>query len=264
MAVTVQWTPAVPADSDDPRDGASDIRDLKQALHERLNNGGHKWDSVGAGTDTEDGRHCCGVEEADVWNVYESADHDTICFQVNETTFEVLAGDEAESANAFTLKIDTIEADRINSVDATAVADGFLRGYRYHSVAVPLPGSATGVQPGVLFKNMPGNGALVIDMIQLMCFGTPVTTNLEVDVNYITSASTATNTPDPSTGGTTILAAVLQVTAGDFWGAELTTGAFTGAANSYSLAEGDALQFAIDTLSAATDIVVLLRVRRIL
>lgn len=63
MAVTKAWDETLPQDADALSIGDDEIRDMKQALRERLRNGGIKW-GVGGGptTDVDDGKLTCGVQ----------------------------------------------------------------------------------------------------------------------------------------------------------------------------------------------------------
>jgi len=63
-AITTTWDATAPASSENAKNGAVRIQNVKAELVERLRNGGQRMQTSGATTDAKDGRHLCGESNA--------------------------------------------------------------------------------------------------------------------------------------------------------------------------------------------------------
>ena len=223
MAVTETWDEAVPAGSRDPRLGDDDIRSLKLAIRQRMDNGGQVWEAP-SGLDTEAGRHRCDPT-ARTFIIYED-DASTPIVTINDSTQLV-----------------------------TVASPYHIVGIRDTTMNIAIGGAATGRVPGVMIVNR-GNGDLTLLEIQTQSFTAVAGAAFDLDVNVFTVAS-ATN---PLTvAGTSIFAGAGDhptIAVGQFASAVKTT--FADA----TLAVGEAWVFDIDALNSASGVVVTMKVRR--
>ena len=146
MAITKTFNPAVPADSDDPREGAQNIRDVKQAVLERASEGGGLyWPTA---VDADAGKPACGIQQTNKYTIYET-DLATPVMDIDDNTKDVVFGDGATAANIYD-----------------------IQGARYHMMFVSLPTATTGYIDGLLFYNS-GPGAIEIRSAQFSVTGAP-------------------------------------------------------------------------------------------
>lgn len=232
--ITTTWDIAVPAGSEDPKNGDNRIVELKTALTEILRNGGHQL-SNGPTTDTSNGRHLCG-EENQSGGAGSPLTGEFYVYAADGTTRIVTISDST-AASPSRFYAPTLVATFANQ----------------RTIAMPLVGTA-GVQAGVYFENRSPQ-SFTIQGIKLVAGTGPTGTDLVV--NVLRNASGYAN---PGSGGTSVLttpASDLKIAAGSRVGTETT--AIVGAQS--VIAQGDSLYVSITTLSAATDIVVYIRVK---
>ena len=86
MAITVAWDNTAPDDTDDPRLGASDFRNFKQGLNERVEQAGIFWEDP-SGTNADAGKICTGIQAADTWTLY-----------ANDKSTSVLLADDSDDS----------------------------------------------------------------------------------------------------------------------------------------------------------------------
>lgn len=134
-AVTISWNPESPAGSDAINAGDDVIIAFKQALSQRLRNGGHKMPAVGTGAtlDTEDGRHTCGEstvagssETASEFNIYD-LDSSTVVASFRGAAHATAPSELYLVANGLrttgTVKAATINATLLIKPDSDAAVD---------------------------------------------------------------------------------------------------------------------------------------------
>lgn len=123
MAVTVAWDETAPAGGESPRLGDDRIRELKEAIRMRMRNGGHLW--TAAATDTEDGRHVCGTENASGGPGTPLAGEFYV-YAADQTTRIVTVGDSTAAIpnriNASTLALTTLSLSTGATTCSTLVA----------------------------------------------------------------------------------------------------------------------------------------------
>ncbi len=228
MSVTKTWTPTSPAGGDDPRLGDNVIRDTTTAVHERMRNGGHKWETSAA-LDTEAGRHVCGVE-------FDSSG-----------TGSPLAGEFYFYASDGSTKVGTIGDSTAADPSRLDFGSFAIRGKRIVSLAVPLVTGATGRVPGIIFHNHSG-ATMTLLSARLVCFTAPSGSALDVDMNVLASGYT-----DPTAAGTSIFGTHTTIAAGSKVGTAIT------AFNDATLAADEAWVWDADALNSAADIVMQLK-----
>lgn len=231
MAITEAWSKTDPQEGETPKLGASEMRQHWRALEERFIAGGHNWNT---GVDTKDGRHCVGIADASrttQFDVYDSA-KTTIVWTIDDATAHKFYG------------------------SSTYFSHAIKRG----SFAIPLtiPGAIPGRCTGIIWRNQRGNDAtdtqasVTLVEAKLICWTTPSSGSLEVDIKKLTSGFT-----DPTSGGTSLFTLSTdrpRITAGNRVGTTVTPNV----AGANVIAAGDAIVFEITALNAATDIVLIL------
>lgn len=243
MAITKTWDNAVPSGGADPKQLDTFIQDSKTATYERFRNGGHKCTNSAA--DSEDGRHVIG-QEFDSGGASAVA-HEFYVYDNDGSTKRVTIKGTSHGTNP--LEVDATGM----TVKGTNITSGDSPGHTHNgTIAIALPGGATGVQAGVYFEN---RSTQTLDILggKLVCGTAPSGTALTVQVYRL-----ATGYTNPGSGGTAVFSAAPTVTAGNRVGSESTS---LDAAQD-NLAQGDALYFDITALSSAADIVLYLRVRK--
>lgn len=225
--ITETWDSAVPAGSEDPKNGDDRIRELKRTLVEILRNGDHKA-QAGPVSDVAAGRHVCGQANGlggtgaltGEFSIYAS-DGTTKIVQVLDST----------ASEASTFKLSTLN----------------IKSATQRTLAIPLGGGATGVVGGVYFENR-GLSTMTFLGAKLVCATAPSGSALDVDALRLTAGYA-----NPGSGGSTIFTARPTVAAGSRVGSESTSLAIT------TLATGEALYFNIVALNSADNIVMYIR-----
>ena len=183
MAITKTFNPAVPADSDDPREGAQNIRDVKQAVLERASEGGGLYWPTGV--DADAGKPACGVQQTNKYTIYET-DLTTPVMDIDDNLKTVVFGDGATAANIYN-----------------------IQGARYHLMSVSLPTSVTARVEGMMFLNQ-GPGVIEVRTVQMSVTRAP-SGGTASSTFYKLPAVTATT--DPLTATTTTMCSAPPVVA---------------------------------------------------
>lgn len=262
MSVTDDWTETSPADGDNPKQGDDEMRNDRRRTRERLVRGGHYGVAASGADRAHEGKHQCG--EATIGEsspndgefiIYESDGH-----AGNRTTAAVTIGDGAATpADTVTLG-DGLTGSR----PYTLVADT-LKGKRIHDLAIPLPTSGTGRIDGVYYFNQ-GASEITIKAVNLYANSGPNGGALDVDIHLHTSGWTDLSSGGTtiSSGGTNVISIADTTTGNPAKATEVTTFAavWPGAGSDNTLATGEVLAFEVNTLSAAADIILFIRIER--
>lgn len=109
MAITILWDKNDPANSEDPRNGAAEIRQLKQGLSERLNQGAGIYLEDPSGTSADAGKICAGLQAANLWRVYQT-NKTTVMLEFDDNAKTMKIGDGIAGANPYIGYMRRIEA----------------------------------------------------------------------------------------------------------------------------------------------------------
>jgi len=139
MAITILWDKNDPANSEDPRNGAAEIRQLKQGLSERLNQGAGIFLEDPSGTSADAGKLCAGLQAANKWRVYET-NKTTVMLEFDDNTSQCLIGDGKNGANPYELIARRMSAS-VTSFDKGAIQE-------FSSAAGTVAAGATTTWPG--------------------------------------------------------------------------------------------------------------------
>jgi len=134
------WDETVPAATEEIKTGDNRMREMKQQIRERFQTGGHHH-SEGTPKDIKDGRHTCGVAEAegdasaaaDEWYVYETGATDgDYALVINSDDAEIKAGDATlaapDTATQYTFVANAMKAATMESTTTLTAVDADVTG----------------------------------------------------------------------------------------------------------------------------------------
>lgn len=246
MALVVPWDETLPANTDSLTDGDDKIRDFKKAVRERMNNGGIKWEPAGgASTDQDAGKLTCGVQgTTGILTLIENEAEVVIC--------TVRDGTDAGGVKEYEF------GDGIAGSEAYRVVADVVAGNREHTLVIPLPTITTGRIPGIYFHNDTSD-VITIVSADLYANTGPTSTALDVDIHLH-----STGWSDLSSGGVSIVASPPVISIAASAGAPARAAAPVTTFSDPTLAVGEVLAFEVDTLSTADDIVLFLKIKRVI
>jgi len=196
-APTRAWTPTKPANSDDPRIGDDEIRWLKEAIHQRTNNGGMIWATTDEATaGSTQGRLACGVQDTNVLYLYET-DGTTPAVTINDgATQSVTLGDGTTGSNRYNLTIGgtlaQLGARRVKITVSSATA--YTASATDHYIVMTANAAATVTLPAAtdnpyrVFVIARGANAGTANTLTVLPAAT--TTTIEGAASYVVSAGT--------------------------------------------------------------------------
>jgi hypothetical protein len=240
MAITKPLDLTDPADGDQLRDGASEIRDVKSIIYEHLDNGGH-YAQTGTSAVTANGRHQT-ISDG-TFKIYKREGTATAPTTALMTIYD--------SSYATSSDQNVFDISTLSLRDSSSKTDP---GHKHERVMTVNLNGTSGRQSGLVFVNTTSR-TITLTGVKLVAYTPPTSTALQVDMLRITSAS-FTN-PSLAEGGTSCVsvfsAGSISLATGSYVGTELT------AFSASTLSTGDAWVWHIDALNNAGDISVIIR-----